>query len=113
LIPKEHRQPLVTALKSASWFMKHADRGRTGAAKEYDFDPDWNIHLIMFSIFGIKYLEEQFTVEEIAFERWHALHSPHLMTDEGRELLEKEFPANVADEMRRVPGRRFFEEFAT
>jgi hypothetical protein len=89
--------------------MKHADRGRTGAAKEFDFDPDWNVHLIMFSIFGIKYLGEKFTVEEIAFERWHALNNPHLMTEEGRELFEKQFPVAVADQIRSVPKREFFE----
>jgi hypothetical protein len=109
LIPKERRQPFVTAIKSASWFMKHADRGRTGAAKEYDFDPDWNLHLIMFSIFGIKYLGEEFTLEELAFERWHTLNNPQLMTDEGREIFEKEFPVDLAARLRSVPKLKFFE----
>jgi hypothetical protein len=109
LIPKEQRQAFVTALKSASWFMKHADRGRTGAAAQWDFDPDLNVQLIMFAIFGIKYLEETFTIEEVAFERWHALNNPHLMTEEGRELFEKQFPADTANRIRSVPKREFFE----
>ena len=111
LIPKEHRQAFVTAMKSASWFMKHADRGRTGAAKEFDFDPDWNVHLIMFSLFGIRYLGEQFTIQEIAFERWHALHNPELMTPEGKERFEEEFPVHLKGAMQRFPKRKFFEGF--
>jgi hypothetical protein len=108
-VPKERRQEFVRSIKSASWFMKHADQRRAGATTEFDFDPDWNNHLIMFSIFGLRYLGEKLTIEEVAFERWHALHSPELMTDEGKEVFEKEFPIHLIGAMRALPKRKFFE----
>jgi hypothetical protein len=37
------------------------------------------------------------------------IHNPHLTTDEGRELFEKEFPVDTAARIRSIPKREFLE----
>lgn len=58
-IRKERRSAFVYAIKSASYFMKHADRGKMGKAKTFEFDPELNDNLIVCTIVGLQSLGEK------------------------------------------------------
>lgn len=110
-IKSEYRKEFVADIKSASNFMKHADRGKMGSARTFEFDPESNDNFIMFSIIGIRYLGEKLGAEEIAFERWHTFRNPNLMSDAGKTQFEKTFTATQLEAFRGIKKHKFLEAF--
>lgn len=110
-IKDEYRKEFVNEIKNASNFLKHADKGKMGIAKTFDFNPESNEHFITFAIIGLKYLGENLTAEEIAFERWQVFQKPQLMTDAGLELFKQTFTVDNLAKIRDIPKHQYFEEF--
>jgi len=110
-IKDEYRKELASEIKHASNFMKHADRGKSGAAKTLEFNPESNEYFITFAIFGLEYLGENLGAEEIAFERWGIFQKPHLLTDAGKALFEQTFTVDQLDKIRGIPKHEFLETF--
>jgi hypothetical protein len=108
-IKPEHRREFVATVKGASNFMKHADRGPTGQAKAWDFNPESNEHFIMFAICGLRYLKEKLGPEEIAFEGWQILQHPEVMTDAGKAAFKDLFTIENLSALRAMPKQKFFE----
>lgn len=110
-IKDEYRSEYVNEIKNASNFFKHADRGKMGLAKLFDFNPKSNEYFIFFAIFGLKYLGEKLAAEEIAFERWQMFQSPKLLTDAGKEQFKKDFTVEDIAAIRTIPKGQFLEAF--
>ena len=108
-IKDEYRSEFVSDIKSASNFMKHADRGKMGTTKTFEFDPESNDNFIMWAIFGLGYLGENLGPEEIAFERWQLFQNPDLISDAGKELFDKTYTIKKIETIRAIPKHKFLE----
>ena len=102
---------LEVPIKNASNFLKHADNGKMGLAKTFDFNPESNEHFIIFAIIGLRYLGENLTAGEIAFERWQIFQKPHLVTNAGLKLFKQAFTADNLAKIRGIPKSQFLEAF--
>jgi len=111
LVKDEFRKEFASEMKNAANFLKHADRGKMGIAKVFEFNPESNEHFIIFSIIGLRYLGEQLSAEEIAFERWQMFKNPDLLTDAGKELFEQNFTVEKLAVIRATPKHKFLEAF--
>lgn len=110
VIKDEYRREFVNE-KNASNFFKHADNGKMVLAKTFDFNPESNEHFIIFAIIGLKYLGENLTAVEIAFERWQVFQKPHLVTDAGLKLFKQTFTADNLAKILGIPKSQFLEAF--
>lgn len=111
-IKDEHRKRFVNTIKTAANFLKHADNRRSGTAKTTLLDSSLNQHFIMYSIFGLRYLREELIAEEIAFERWHMLRNPEMLSDAGKALLKKSYTIEQWGVLLAIPKNRFLKEFS-
>lgn len=110
-VKDEYRREFVNEVKNASNFLKHADKGKMGLAKTFDFNPKSNDHFITFATIGLTYLGENLGAEEIAFERWQVFENPDLMTDAGKALFEQTFTIDNIETIRALPKHKFLETF--
>ncbi len=106
---KEQKKAFVAQIKRPGNFFKHADRGNPN--ESVAFDPDLNATMIIFATFGLQYLGEKFTADEIAFHVWHVVRNPELLTDAGRLLFKDSYTVDQIEAVRRIPKREFLERF--
>ena len=105
---EKQKKEFVAQIRKPSNFFKHADRGAR-AKDTIVFDPDLNVHMIMFATFAIQYLGKKLTSEEMAFQLWHIIRKPELLTDAGEALFKKSYGVDQTEGVRRVPKRQFLE----
>ena len=91
--------------------MKHAEKDDGGATAKLEFRPESNDDFIMFSIIGLKYLDEKLGAEEIAFERWHTFRNPNIMSDAGKAEFAKSFTVEQLEIFRSIHKNKFLETF--
>jgi hypothetical protein len=105
LVKDEYQKAMRSRLTAPSNFMKHGgDRGKkTGMLSTISFDPDLTRGFILFAIYGLGHLQQDRAIEEIAFELWHGLHRPDLLSEAGQELLKNRFDAKAIDGLRELP----------
>ena len=65
----------------------------------------------MFSILGMRMCGERTSGEEAAFNYWLMIHSPELLTEEGRKSLADNIPVENLRDIKRFTKREFFDVF--
>ena len=110
-IKDEYRAEFISTLKKASNFMKHAEKAKGDKSKSVEFIPDLNEQFILFTIFGLKYLKENLTTEEIAFERWQMFQNPNLLPDAGKEVFDCTFTSESIETIRGIKKSEFLQAF--
>ena len=103
IVRDECRGELMSLVKAAPNFFKHADRD-PGAS--LDFDTGTNEFIILFTAEGIRRLDGHSGELEETFAIWFSLHHPHLLT---RDIFDGQVHHDMLDELRRINKRQFFD----
>lgn len=108
-VKDEYRKEFVNKIKNASNFLKHADKGKMGLAKTFEFNPESNNHFILFAIIGLKFLGEPSTAEERAYELWQVFRNPNLLKPAVRDDFSKEFTIEAIAKIQDLGKQDFLE----
>ena len=111
-IRPEKKNEYIKIVKRDANFFKHADsraKGKTRPETEIEFAPESNELFIDITITGLQYLGQSLTEIELAFWAWFRIQRPDLLTDAGRELLEKTVPAETAAAFRAMSKQEFLQ----
>ena len=110
-IRPEKKGEFISIVKRDADYFKHADdrKRKTKDPTEIEFEPSVNELFIGLAITGLKYLGKDLAGFEIAFYAWYGIQRPDMLTDAGRELLEKSIEAQSADSLRLMKKQEFFE----
>ncbi len=106
IIKDEHRPELISILKIAMNFFKHADKDAEGIV---EFAPISSIMFIVFSIIGLEMLGEITNDIEHTFFLRLALDHPTWVTAEYQEAIKEQIPIDHFDEIRNISKGEFFE----
>lgn len=110
LFKPEHRTGIMDMLTEAGYFAKHADRGKASKLRRtVSFDPDLTRVFIAFTMSGLRYLNQDFSTEEMAFNLWHMVHAPDLLTDAGKNYFKDGEGVEMADALRSIPKNDFLQ----
>lgn len=106
-IKDEYRKEWVSLLKKASSFFKHADRGKTGALRSIDFNPQSSEIFILVSIIGVELFGETSTPAEDSFAWWMYFNNPNLLRDGPQKQLIDSARPDILDWIRGDKGQYF------
>lgn len=104
-IKPEHQKEANDLLRKPANFFKHADRDGDSVIS---FHPKQSEAFFLFSIRGIYLCGERSNTEEDAWMMWLQIQKPHLLTDIGRERLEKSIPIDSLVTARSMSKKEFF-----
>jgi hypothetical protein len=112
-VKPEDTQSFVNEVKFFSNFFKHADDRRKAKKKpepdEVEFNPLVNEIFLAFCVKGLKYLKQQPTAQEQAFESWFSIENPHVLTPEAKAMYEDMFGTQAIAGVRGLGKKQFFE----
>lgn len=112
-VKPEERQSFITEVKFFSNFFKHADDRRKGKKTqepaEVEFNPSVNAIFLVFCVKGLKYLKQDITAQEQAFESWFSIENPHTLTPEAKRMYEEMFGSETLAGVRGLEKKQFFE----
>lgn len=111
-IRTEKKSEFINIVKHDANFFKHADsrtKGKTTPETEIEFAPESNELFIVITITGIQYLGQNLSDIELAFWAWYRIQRPDMLTDAGRELLEKTVPVETATAFRAMSKQEFLQ----
>lgn len=108
-IKPEYRTEITKRLKEAAYFMKHAERGKAGQMASISFDTELTGVFIIYTMSGLRYFDQEITAEEQAFNLWHVIHKPHLMSDAGKGYLKDGDWIKLRKMLGTMPQQEFFQ----